>query len=292
MFALWTAVSSVAQPDFAPEWYLVWWWPVELTVAFLVSTFTGLKYFGGIDWAVATLWLALAAVFIASARVARFRFRFRDEHTLWFASGMLGYAVLPSWVGYYSYFNARLMPVMLIALALTLARVPLRRGAGIVAGLLCVGLVVAALQLHGRVSAETEELLPLFEHMEKNARIVPIYFDPSSRHLDTELFSDVHSHDHNYYHVLVGGGANPYLFSSPLLPVQYRGDVQLVVPNRDRVNVIEDWSELMQGYRYMLVRGAASESLLRQLNMAGEHKISSGAWALYEFKTSIDPGEH
>ena len=34
----------------------------------------------------------------------------------------------------------------------------------------------------------------------------------------TGYWFDIHPHDHNYYHILVGGGFNPYLFSTQLTP--------------------------------------------------------------------------
>lgn len=265
------------------EWKL-WWLGPDGLWKFFVMMFTGMRINGGVNATVTFVWVALAAIVIAavSRTSASSISILRSRSFLWFMASTLGYLALLYWFGYYAYFNLRLAPVAMLALILTLHEVQIARGAGYIVAVLCAALVVLSIQIHGKTSRETEEILHVLNKMEPNALVLPMYLDSNTRVLDPEYFYEMHSHDHSYYHVLVGGGANPFLFPNPMLPVQYRAGVRLPAPNLKDTVVNFDWEDIHRRYRYILVRGDEPELLMRYLVQSTRVVAHSGSWSLFE----------
>ena len=142
---------------------------------------------------------------------------------------------------------------------------------------LVTGLMLLSLNLQEKLSQETAEVMPLFAKMEKNATILPLMLDSSAAGLDP-VFFEFHKHEPSYYHIFVGGGATPALFSSPLLPVQYKPGIILPVPSDPGPASLEAYAPY---YRYLLIRGGPDIyiwELSHYYNLAGR----SGKWSLFE----------
>jgi len=114
--------------------------------------------------------------------------------------------------------------------------------------------------------------------MEPNALILPLLFDASSTELDPYFFSEFHLHDHNYYHVLVGGGANPFLFHNQMMPVQFQKYASLPFPATPEEFT---WESHGVNYRYILTRGS-SQDFTGRLQKESRLVLQSGKWTLFE----------
>ncbi len=130
-----------------------------------------------------------------------------------------------------------------------------------------------------KISDEISQVKPLLEHMEKNAKVLPMTFNPSSEHLDHKFFPEFHSHDYFYYHIIQGGGVSPYLFPSPMLPVQVR-------PGLDLPHVIHgfSWQEQGYAYRYIMAR-KAPKGFQPFVQKYAKLKAKNGDWMLFENRT-------
>ena len=112
--------------------------------------------------------------------------------------------------------------------------------------------------------------------MKPNATLLPMTFQTESSILDSHFFPEAHSHDHFYYHLLIGGGASPNLFPSPMLPLRFRPGVDL-----PKATHHFSWQEHGSNYDYILTRGAPAEFtpfVTRYAPLVSQ----SGAWLLFK----------
>jgi hypothetical protein len=88
--------------------------------------------------------------------------------------------------------------------------------------------------------------------------------------------------DYDYYHVLVGGGYNPYLIRSSIHPVDVKpGQQRPAPPGFDPGRFA--WKSHGADYQYFLTRGApkgVAEYLLPNCDLVA----TSGPWVLFERK--------
>jgi hypothetical protein len=130
----------------------------------------------------------------------------------------------------------------------------------------------------GRISSEIQEIAPIVAKIPQNSRILPLVFDKNTPELESSF--DMHLHDHDYYHLLVGGGLSPYVIENPLFPVRYKAGIKLPAPGEYRPDLFE-WELHASDYEYFLVR-AASDSKISY----GPEKMKligcSGKWLLFE----------
>jgi len=118
----------------------------------------------------------------------------------------------------------------------------------------------------------------VLKKMEPNALILPLLFEASSTELDPLFFYQFHSHDHDYYHVLVGGGANPFNIRNPFFPVQFKEYLSLPFPATPEKFT---WESHGVNYRYILTRGA-SQDFTGRLQKESRLVLRSGKWTLFE----------
>jgi hypothetical protein len=258
--------------------YRLVWWEMKGTLQYYFLPFTGMRITDGANWMVMTNWILLFAVILYVGIKGKEPLSLPVKEARLFLLTLLGYIVFPFHAGYYSYFNLRLAPISYILLCTIISRIPLKRSQGIVLTVLAAFLVVSSLNLGRAVSSETEEILPVLKKMEPNALILPLLFDASSTELDPLFFYEFHSHDQNYYHVLVGGGANPFLFHSPMLPVQFRKNISLPFPATPEKFT---WESHGVHYRYILTRGS-SQDFTGSLQKESRLVLRSGKWTLFE----------
>ena len=127
-----------------------------------------------------------------------------------------------------------------------------------------------------------KEIVPLFAHMRPNARVLPLVFDNDSPELDSAWF-DLHLHDHNYYHVIVGGGFNPYLSHSPLIPAHYKKDAMRPNPGEYRAAFFSRQLHAAD-YDYFLLR-APPPGAPEYFGSIAAKVAESGPWMLFERKS-------
>jgi hypothetical protein len=245
------------------------WIPLPETLKYFLLPFVGMRWGNGPDLLVLSSWLAVVCVFIYAFYLSNRAFNYRSPVNMMLGFTILGYLVMPFYVGDYSYFNLRMSMVVYFLMILALTNVELGRYAGGALFLLTSIIMLGTINKQMLLSAETEELLPLLQQMEQNNPLAAIYGNASANGIDNKYFYQFHAHDHFYYHIAVGGGAAASVFPSKLNPVNFKKDI-----------VMPDVSVRPNGYRYILVRGEQAE----KYTLRNTHKLkaSSAPWALFE----------
>ena len=261
------------------------WLPLNDTLKFAALMFTGMEWSQGPDLVALALWIALAVLVVGAARAARAakadasRQPIPFGHVLMLVLIVAAVLVLPFRVGTFSYINLRLTAVAYFVCALLASHV---RFAGwrVAALLVLAGAsVVDSGVRQRRVSAEVGEILPVVERIPPRSRILPLVFDRDSPELEGYWF-DPHLHDHHYYHVVVGGGFNPYLFGSPLRPVRFDEKERRPSPGEFFPQNFS-WQTHAADYQYFVVRGGPKQ-VADYFSARCNPLVSSGPWTLYE----------
>lgn len=278
VFVVWYALSTdLSRLGEGGEAAFRWWPFVAGTVTFFMLPFTGMQITGGGNWLATLPWFCVVAAIGMSFPHRNHPVAVPRISLVFLFLSICMYVALPHWADRYSFFNLRLAPVIYVMAVFVISYIPLSRVAKALTAVAAAGAILVHADLHRSVSEETEELLPLLAEMAPNAPILPLLFDTSSKVMDSSFFYQFHGHDHFYYHVLVGGGANPTLFSNPMFPVQYREGVRLPMPaTPDRVEQAD-----LASYRYILSRGAPPKSM-RFLEHFLLVTARSGPWVLFE----------
>lgn len=279
LFALWLIISGQMETSTA-----VRWWPISGTMQFLLLMFTGMKITDGADWFSLSAWLIAASIFFFYGAVRRRYLPVQKDLIMMTALCLIGAFALPFLFKTAQYFNARLAPVIYIFIALILSRIVLTKRAGYVIAVLMTFLLFRSFQIQRAVATETTDILPVIFQMQRNAAVLPIMFDSSSSALDRAFFYQTHDHEVFYYHILIGGGANPQMYqnaSSPnsIFPLAYRQGVYL--PKANSANF--RWQEYEPYYKYVLTRGAPEE-LTKYMQQRTLYLGKSGKWELFQRK--------
>jgi hypothetical protein len=267
-------------------WTIYWWpYPWQWLLAYFVLPFSGMRLFSEPQWLACGLWCIIAALFIVAWRQNNIRDAISRRLLLFSGAGLAGFIALPFWVGYYSYFNLRMAPVSYFALALALCgiRVSVRAGMFLVVSVLL--LLTISIQTQSAVARETQTILPAVSAAQQNSLILPLMFETSSDAIDQICFDQIHAHDADYYHLAVGGGANPTLFPNAMMPVLYKPGLRLPYPHKP-LNFT--WQEHGRYYDYILVRKPPPEfsaSIKRESTLV----TSSGPWVLFKNKSARKP---
>ena len=284
-FTLWflTQHGPSSAPMALP--WKVTWWPLDGSWTYYLLQFTGMRWTGGPRWLTVLLWgLALLPFLLFWHRSGRDDPAWRRLAALYLAT-VAGVTFLPFWMGYYAYFNLRMAPVSYFALALLFCRIPVPSRAGLALACVVLALLIGSIQTQKAVAREAETIVPVLAAARQNALILPLIFDAASKTIDSLFFYQMHSHEPDYYHLLVGGGATPSLFPNAMMPVQYRPGLHLPYPE----TVLDfSWKEHGAFYDYLLVRQAPGR-LRRQLSGSCELVASSGPWCLFRNKNPRKP---
>ncbi|MCM0082906.1 hypothetical protein L4X63_15030 [Geomonas sp. Red32] len=281
VFAAWYLTSNEASSAPTKVPWGISWWPLRRTVAFYLLPFTGMRISHGCDWMTIAVWSVLAVTLGRLLWLSRVGTP-RRLLAVYIAT-TAGFLVLPFYAGFYTYFNLRLAPFSYFAMVLAMTSVPVppRSRVGLIGAVAL--LLFSSSEIHRAVAAETESILPVLSAMKKNAAVLPLIADGSSRRLDATFFSQAHDHDTDYYHLLVGGGVSPTLFPNAMMPVQLRDGSSLPLP--DPVATFS-WERHGACYDYLLARNPMPG--LRAI--LAEHctlKAVSGPWELYKTKGRI-----
>lgn len=253
------------------------WWPWQETIRYYCLMFTGMRWTSGVNWQVLLLWVAASAIVLHGAACSKSAgIIFPKRVALAFVLTTAGFLVLPFWAGQYSYFNLRMAPISYLFAAILAGYCTLPRTMGLGLASIAALLIVQSVTLQTAISKETGEITPILAKMEANATILPMTFETQSAMLDSHFFPEAHSHDYFYYHLIVGGGASPNLFPSPMLPVLFKPGVDLPKATHDF-----SWQEHGAKYDYILTRGAPAgftPFVKRYAPLVGQ----SGEWLLFQ----------
>jgi hypothetical protein len=260
------------------------WFSPQITMEFFALMFNGMQWLGGADSVALILWGGVFAV-VLGALLMDWRKRkvvsLSKMHLVFLVMGIIGMLVLPFRIGLFSFINVRIGAIVYFLIALVAAQVRFRGWlACCLAGLL--GLcMIDSIAKQARISAEVNEIVPIVRRIPPNSRILPLIFDRGSPELDRRWF-DPHLHDHNYYHVLVGGGFNPYLFRAPLHPVRYKNGEERPAPGEFQPGRFS-WEDYSADYQYFLIRGMPNGGD-EYMSRTCDKLCISGRWILFERK--------
>lgn len=281
VIATWYLVDhTISSAPLAQPWMLTWR-SVPATLLYYVLMFSGMRVVNGPDVIAVLSWCVIGFVFFSAWRRNGQKHPARRRLASLYLASLAGFCVLPFWMGYYSYFNFRLAPVSYFALSLLLCTLRLSFRPALVVGISAVVLVAGAGRTQSAISREVETVLPVIAAAERNSLILPLAFDSHSDVLDPLFFYQMHSHEGDYYHLLVGGGANPSLFPNAMMPVQYRPGLHLPYPLSLQGSA---WVRCLPYYDYVLVREAPAEAK-PYLVVNGDLVAAHGPWSLFKKKS-------
>ncbi len=186
--------------------------------------------------------------------------------------------LLPFQKGTFSFINVRIASIVYFLLGLVAAHVRIRAwtAAGVV--LLAAACTLRSNAKQARISAEVEEIAPVVEQIPPKSKILPLVFDNTSPELDPKWFHP-HLLDATYYHVLVGGGFDPYLIRSPIHPVCFRQGARRPAPGEFWPTNF-DWPSHGADYDYFLLRDAPP-GFARTMDLKSALVARNGRWQLY-----------
>jgi hypothetical protein len=285
LFGVWSlssaAMTSESGGALSLESLQLTWWPLEWTLSFLAMFFTGLRITEDPVWWVAALWVLLLPPLMFGLWRAGKK-RDISPGLLWFAilsaMAMAGYFVLPFRLvtdTAYTYFNARLAPIALFLLAAFMAGLPIGARMGRLLAIVCIVLTLYSANLHHRVASELESYIPIFDQMEPNAAVLPLWTNAPAAALDPFFYTHFYSHFPFYYHVIKGGGVNPMLFDAQILPIGFKEGKR---PRRILLSDIR--GHHFDQYDYIMA-GNVPGVAVQQLNDAAMFMDAVGPWRLY-----------
>jgi hypothetical protein len=274
VFLLWFAIENAGGSAGR-----IWWKPFGSTLAWYGYMFTGMRWFDGVDKVSVVLWIGIGAsviyAFLAGRQATA---RLPVRYFVFFILTTIGVFTFPFGKGAYSFISVRIAAVSYFFLALLVGRL---RFKGALTSLF-IALVTAAL-IHSvvkqrRISAEIQEIEPIVARIPSNSRILPLVFDNNTPELESSF--DIHLHDHDYYHLLAGGGLSPYMIENPLFPVHYKTEMNLLAPGEYSPHLFE-WESHGSHYEYFVIRAAPSSHISywpEEIKLIG----CSGKWLLFK----------
>ncbi|MBI3557255.1 MAG: hypothetical protein HY074_13410 [Deltaproteobacteria bacterium] len=261
----------------APKWV-----PLKSSLNYLGFMFNS----GGFSRLAVIPWLAVLAVVALALWQER---KSRARHSLrylWLAAACaLAVFVFPFRLYDYTFINLRMAALAYFFVALFLGGVRFSPVAVAVLVLSLAWCMFGLIAKQHRISVEIAEVLPVVEVIPRNSTLLPLVFDRSSPEFAGTTF-DPHLHDHNYYHLVVGGGFNPYLFQTHLNPVRYKPQARRPAPAQYQPFLFR-YEQHGAPYQYYLVRGGrpADEAYFSRFSTVIK---KSGRWALYRQRASLD----
>ena len=262
------------------------WQPSSLQVSalFLALPALGMGGADGLDALALAAWLAVAAT-VAGARWRRARplpgrhWRERDGWAL-LAATMLAFLALPQAAPslQFYYLNLRLALLVYGLAVLLAARQALGASGAAVVALAALVLTGQAALKQAAVSSEISEILPIVRRLPAQARVLPLVFDPTTPHLQPQLFHP-HIHAPFYQPILQQAGFTPHVFATSVNPVRLKPGSERPAPppyQPQRFEPAKHWSD----YDFLLVRRPPRQ-LVERLRGNGEYLTRSGAWALW-----------
>jgi len=268
LFSIWFSLAFDSSSLLTSDGLKIRWWPGTATLEFFLLPFVGMNITSRIDYFTLALWVICAGLFTLAIMKRNRREEFNSLHLRLFLLTFLGYVSLPFWLGDFSYFNLRMSIICYFCMAVLLSEIKLPRFSVcvLVAALCCLMLIT--FRNHQSLSNETEELLPLLNHMENKAPVYSLYLDATPDRIDKEYFYQFHEHNDFYYNIIKGGWGQK-LFNSKMNPIQLKTAVSMPV-----------FEIKPEFYEYILLQ----TSNPRENYFFSKHKLKmeSRSWKLYE----------
>jgi hypothetical protein len=255
LFLLWLSIEKAGTAASSTSASGVTWEPFSFSLAFYGYIFTGMRWVDGVDKVSVVLWIAIGALGVyAFFAGGQEKGRFLHPSFVFFILTTMAVFVFPFRIGHYTFISLRIAAVSYLFLAMLAGHLKFKRAWKGVFTILVAAVLIQSVIKQERISGEIEEIAPLVARIPPNSVILPLVFDNNTPELERAFF-DMHLHDHNYYHLLVGGGVSPYFPKQPLVPVHYKPGVTRPAPGEYTPHHFR-WERHASDYRYFLVRGA------------------------------------
>jgi hypothetical protein len=279
-FAMRSTSGTLVNTAFQP----LRWFSFARNFNYYAFMFTGMRSLENIETGSALLWALIFLILIGAILAApREQHIVRKRYLLFFILATLAVFVLPFARYDYTFLNLRFASVSYFLLPVCLVDVRLKSVWKWIFIICVAALMTISAAKQVRISREVEEVLPLVEKIPPNSVILPLVFNNNSAELDPSFF-DTHLHVHNYYHIIVGGGLNPFIPSQPIHPVRYKPRAIPPSPPQYSPNQF-NWRTYGQYYDYFLLRDPPeSAEPLRQIARHAVFVASSGKWLLFKRK--------
>ncbi len=260
------------------------WLPFSQSLVFYGYMFTGMRWYEGTDKISVILWMAVATVVIQAFLTGLKRKQeYRYRYLLFFALTTIGVFILPFSKGSeYTFISLRVSAISYFFLTLFIGKIEFKGTCRAMFIILIAACVIHSANKQRRISDEVQEIVPMVEKIPRNSLILPLVLDNDTPELD-RFFFDIHLHDHNYYHLLVGGGLSPYFFKLRLAPVHYKPDANRPAPGECYPDLFR-WEDHASDYQYFLVRGAP-RGFIPYMEENANLVSKSGKWILFKRKT-------
>lgn len=263
---------------------VTWLGPIR-TLEFWSFMFDGMQSWSRVEPATVSLWIGVAVVLVAGSIAAHRKLGrafVPGRYAILLAVATAVMFAAPFGIGIYTYLNVRLAALVYFLFALCVARMPLDKRLATALVALLGACMIDSIAKQRRLSTEAAEVLPIVNAMAPHARILPLMFDPGSDELDRYWFAP-HVQEYDYYHVLVGGGFNPYVQGSSVDPVRPNPGEARAAPSLTRPDQF-DWQKHSADYDYFVLRGVP-EGATEYFERTCERIAASGAWMLFKRKS-------
>jgi hypothetical protein len=256
----------------------IWWKPFGSTLAWYGYIFTGMRWFDGVDKLSVVVWIGIGVSGVYTLIAGRSETgRFPIRYVVFFILTTIAVFVFPFGKGAYSFISVRVAAVSYFFLAMVAGQLRFKGAWRSVFVVLVAASLIHSVVKQGRISVEIQEIAPIIAEIPQNSRILPLVFDNDTPELESSF--DMHLHDHDYYHVLVGGGLSPYIIKNPLFPVHYKTGIDLPAPGEYSPHLFE-WDSHAHEYTYFLIRSGPDANVSywpKKIKLMG----GSGKWLLF-----------
>jgi hypothetical protein len=269
IFSIWYGFAFEASAMLPYQDLRIRWWSPLAVLQYFFLPFFGMQPSDESCYLNLILWLVIAVLFIYSSHRNPGSLRDNISVKYLLIATLAGYSLMPFWLGDYSYFNLRMSIICYFLIALMLNNIPIGRKTAELMVATTFLLMTLTIGKNISISKEIELLIPIFNKMDGNQTLLPIYFESNSSELDRSYFYEFLAHSHFYYHIEKGGGTNPGLFNSTMNPIKVVDGLSF--------SDVENKPEL---YRYVLIYG----DIIGKDIYSSSHRLSmgSGKWKLFE----------
>ena len=278
LFLIWFFLQNVSSVAFSTG--TRWMNTISDSLVYYGYIFTGMRWYDGVDKVLVSLWIIIGFLTVHAIYTNVHKIDAGlQKYFMFFIITFLAVFILPFQIGHVTFLNLRFAAISYFFLALMTIHLRFKSAFKVIIIILITGVLINSVIKQYKISNEIEEIRSIIAKIPPNSSILPIVFDNDSPELDRTFF-DIHLHDHNYYHLLVGGGINPYFPKQPFLPVHYKPGINLSGPGEYQPYKFR-WEKHSSDYQYFLVRGAPKKFIF-YLELKTELIHQNGRWQLFK----------
>jgi hypothetical protein len=254
------------------------WRSFKLNLIYYSHMFTGMRWRGGVDKTIVTVWIAVFAVILIVFFLQPSKRKVLiDRHLIFFLLATLAVFILPFRKGVFTYINQRFSPISYFLLAMLVGKLRFQgvlRSATII---LVLTVLTLSVTKQNRISREIQDIAPIATQIPPRVILLPLVFNNDSPELDRFDF-DIHLHVYNYPLLYGNEIYHPYFFKSPLFPVHPKPILNRPAPSEYYPGFFR-WERHSSDYQYFLLRSAPTV-FIDYMKRSALPLFKSGQWIL------------